>query len=183
MLKPLLAATAVLGSMNMANAEGTVICGFVLNKTGQQVGYNLTVEPGNSRAVEVAFYKANEEIRHTNGGNPFWYISKSPNGGRNYTYGPDPRYVISVAPGQPELISLQAGQVKSWNAGLFVNSKRASRDGGFCMVPVTVAAPSMPPAPEMPTMPEQLPSMPQHPSENTTADVSGDLGAAFDANQ
>ena len=51
----------------MADAEGTVVCGFVLNKTGQQVGYNLAVEPGKSRAVEVAFVKDNDEIRHPNG--------------------------------------------------------------------------------------------------------------------
>jgi hypothetical protein len=183
MLKTLLATAALLGGLGMAHADGTVVCGFTLKKTGQQVGYNLTVEPNNSRAIEVAFYKGSDETRHTNGGAPYWYISRSPNGGRNYTYGPDPRYVISVAPGKPELLSLTNGVVNSWNAALFVGSRQVSHPGGFCMVPVSVAAPSMPPAPQAPSVAEQ-PSMPQQqPNRTATAGDGGDLGAAFDANQ
>ena len=182
----LLAAAAMLGSVNLANADDTVICAFVLKKTGQQVGYSLAVQPGNSRAVEIGFMKDRNVISHPNGGNPFWYISRSPNGGRNYTYGPDSRYVISVAPGQPELIRLSNGPAKSWNAGLFVRGKRVSRNRGFCMLSVSTVAPSTPPAQRAPTMPEQ-PSMPQQwPSQPEITPANGggaDLGDAFDANQ
>src|SRR5262249_11892986 len=117
--------------------------------------------------------------------NPIWYISKSPNGGRNYAYGPDPRYIISVAPGQAQLISLPEGPAKSWNAGLFLNNKRISRDSGSCIMPAPVAAPSMPPARQAPVMPEHQPTLPtqQNSPKTTPASATDDLGAAFDANQ
>jgi hypothetical protein len=189
-IRTLLVAALVVGSgIAVAHAEGTVVCGFILKKNGASIGYNLAVEPGNSRAVEVAFYNRNDETRHLNGNQPNWYISKSPNGGRNYTYGPDSRYVISVAPGSPQRLNLQSGaQVNSWNAALFVNNREISRPDGFCMVPVAVAAPSVPPASQLPDFSAQQPSVPSYqpaevPKSPNIDTGNGDLGAAFDANQ
>lgn len=183
LIRTLLTAAIAVGScVSAASAQDIVLCGFVSKKTGEAIGYNLAVEPGNPRAVETAFYKGNEEIRHLNGGQPYWYISKSPNGGRNYTYGPDPRYVISVAPGSSQRVSLQAGRFDSWNAGLFVNYRLISKPYGSCMVPVAVE-PSVPSVEQLPNLSTQQPSMPQQLANEPLQATSDDLGAAFDANQ
>lgn len=186
MIKTLLVATTVLGScVSAAGAQDIVLCGFVSKKNGDFIGYNLAIEAGSSRAVETAFYKGNDEIRHLTGGQPYWYISKSPSGGRNYTYGPDPRYVISVAPGSPEHVSLQTGQFDSWNAGLFVNHRLISRPNGFCMVP-RAAVPSVPSTEQIPDLSAQQPSIPRQQANEPVQPIENptdDLGAAFDANQ
>ena len=189
MPKVILAAAALLGGVAAAHGEGAVVCGFILNKTGQNVIYSLAVEAGNSRAVEISFQKDNTEVRHPNGGAPYWDITKSPNNGRNYTYAPDPRYIISVAPGTPALVPIGNGQMKAWNAGLFVNGRRVSRDGGFCAVPAPVSTvPSMPPIEPSPGVPETREAQatapePQKDAPQSQPAPSGDLGAAFDAYQ
>ncbi|MDL2407328.1 hypothetical protein PY650_16980 [Rhizobium calliandrae] len=121
----LVAAVVVAGGVSIAHAEGAIVCGFVSKKNGASIGYNLAVEPGNARAVEIAFYKDNDEIRHLSGGQPYWYISKSPNGGRNYTMAPIPATLYRSHPDRLSasacnLASLIAGtQVSSWTTGRF----------------------------------------------------------------